>query len=369
MASTNDVYQQRIGRAQEEMAKRNIDYVFVTPSSDLTYMLGYPAHASERLTLLGVPREGRPFVVAPELEAVRLSDRQDLVDIHPWPETESPIALVGRLVEVGEGSTVAVNDQTWAGFLLKLQAELDESRFESGNAILRELRMVKDQDEIANIREASRRTDLAWEKFAAETTFTGKTERQLAETLQGYLSAEGLSIPTFLIAGSGPNSASPHYMTGNRMVQQGEPVLFDFGARWNHYTSDITRMVHVGEPSDEYRKVYDIVLQANTAVREQVRPGMACEEVDKIARDVITEAGYGEQFIHRVGHGLGLDGHEEPYMVGGNTMPLRAGMVFSDEPGIYLADNFGVRIEDILVVTEEGNESFNSTSRELRIVE
>ncbi len=367
--SENDVYRDRIQRAQQEMAARDVDYLFVTPSSDLIYLLGYPAHLSERLTLLGIPQAGEPFVVAPELEAVRLDNRKDLVDVHAWAETESPIALVGRLVEAGEGSTVVVSDQTWASFLLKLQSELDESKFESANEILRELRMIKDEAEIANIREASQRTERAWERFVESTTFEGKTERELGDALANELVAEGLSVPTFMLVGTGAHSASPHHITGETVVKSGDAIVFDFGARYNHYTSDITRMVHVGEPPEEYRQVYDIVLQANTAVREQVVPGMACERVDEIAREIITEAGYGEFFIHRVGHGLGLDAHEEPYMVGGNTMPLRPGMVFSDEPGIYLEGKFGVRIEDILVVTEDGNESFNATSRELRIVE
>lgn len=365
---SSDVFRSRIRRAQEEMRERGVDYLFVTPSSDLIYLLGYPAHASERLTLLGIPQDGEPFVVAPELEAVRLQDRADLVDVHAWKETESPIALVGQLVEGAEGATISVNDQTWAGFLLSLQRELDDSRFVSANDILRELRMIKDDEEIANLRHASAATDRAWERFVEETTFAGKTETELGRILGGYLEDEGLSAASFMIAASGPNSASPHYITGERVAREGEPVLFDFGARWNHYTSDVTRMVHVGQPSEEYKKVYEIVLQANEAVRQQAKPGMPCEDVDKIARDVITGAGYGDYFIHRVGHGLGLDTHEEPYMVGGNTLPLRPGMTFSDEPGIYLQGKFGVRIEDLLLVTEGGAESLNSASRELSIV-
>ena len=368
MSDAGQIYAERIKRVQTEMAKRDVDYVFVTPSSDLIYLLGYAAHASERLTLLGIPSDGEPFIVVPQLEAMRLDDRRDLLDIHVWTETESPIKLVAQLVEGGRELKIAVNDQTWAGFLLGLQDEIDAERWQSANEILRELRMVKDAHEIELLRTASRLTDEAWEEFVATTKFAGRTEIEVGRDLHRLLTEKGLEV-SFLIAASGPNSASPHYITGERVIQEGEPVLFDFGGRWQHYTSDVTRMVHVGEPSDEYRKVYDIVLRANRAVLEGVKPGMPCEDVDKLARDVITEAGYGEYFIHRVGHGLGLDGHEEPYMVAGNTTPLQVGMTFSDEPGIYLEGKFGVRIEDLLVVTEDGAESLNNASRDIVIVE
>ena len=367
MTNADQIYRLRIERVQAEMANRDVDFLFVTPSSDLIYLLGYAAHASERLTLLGIPSDGEPFIVAPQLEAMRLASRRELLDIHVWTETESPIALVGRLVEGGQAATIAVNDQTWSGFLLGLQDEIDADRWQSATGILRELRMVKDEHEIALLRHASEATDEAWQEFVETTSFAGRTEIDVGKDLSRLLTERGLET-SFLISASGPNSASPHYITGERVIQEGEPVLFDFGGRWEHYTSDVTRMVHVGEPSDEYREVYEIVLRANRAVLDGVRPGMPCEDVDKLARDVITAAGHGEHFIHRVGHGLGLDTHEEPYMVGGNTTPLKPGVTFSDEPGIYLEGKFGVRIEDLLVVTEDGAESLNHAPRDIVIV-
>ena len=363
----SSVFRSRIERTQAEMERQGIDYLFVTPSSDLIYMLGYPAHSSERLTLLGVPQDGEPFVVVPTLEAVWLSDRRDIVDIHAWEETDSPTALVARLVE-GAGS-IAVSDQTWAGFLIKLQDEIPDARFVSGTQVLRELRMIKDDEEIENIRIASAKTDAAWEEFVASETITGMTETQAGDRLAGLMAAQGLPRPTFLIVGSGPNSASPHYITGDRVIANGDAVVFDFGARWNHYTSDLTRTVYVGEPTEEYVTVYNTVLAANRAAVAAVKPGVECQEIDRAARTVIDDAGYGEYFIHRVGHGLGLDGHEEPYMVEGNDLSLRVGMVFSDEPGIYIPGHFGVRIEDILVCTEDGAESFNHCNRELTVME
>lgn len=368
-SSDNSVFRSRIQRAQQEMERQGVDFLFVAPSSDLIYLLGYPAHTSERLTLMGVPRDGEPFVVVPTLEAVRLEDRKDIVDIHAWDETESPTQLVAQLVEYAEGAAIAVGDQMWAGFLIKFLDEMPDARFLSATPVLRELRMIKDEQEIENIRIASAKTDAAWEQFVATRKLSGMTERQAGEKLAGFMAEQGLPRMTFMIVGSGPNSASPHYMTGDRVIQEGDAVVFDFGAPWNHYTSDLTRTVFVGEPTDEYRKVYNIVLEANRAAFAAVKPGVACQEIDRAARKVIEDAGYGEYFIHRVGHGLGIDGHEEPYMVEGNTLPLRPGMVFSDEPGIYIPGKFGVRIEDILVCTEDGAESFNHTSRELITME
>jgi D-alanyl-D-alanine dipeptidase len=367
-ASENAVYAKRLERAQAEMERQGVEFLFVTPSSDLIYLLGYPAHSSERMTLLGIPRDGRPFVVAPTLEAPRLENRRDIVDVHPWEETESPSELTARIVEGAEGASIGINDQTWSVFLLRLQQALPDSSFLSGTGVLRELRMIKDEQEIEYLRYVGGKTDTAWEKFVAGETLSGKTEQEAGAKLAEYLAAEGLPYPAFLIVGSGPGSASPHYLTSDRVIQEGDSVVFDFGSTWHHYHSDITRTVHVGEPSQEYRHVYDVVLRANEAAKAAVKPGVPCEDIDKAARAVIDAAGYGEYFIHRVGHGLGLDGHEEPYMVSGNDLPLRPGMVFSDEPGIYIPDRFGVRIEDILLCTEDGYESFNHARRDLVVM-
>lgn len=369
MTSENTILAKRLERAQAEMALHGVDELFVTPSSDLVYLLGYPAHSSERLTLLGVPREGRPFVVVPRLEAVRLDGRRDIVDIHPWDETDSPSDLVASLVGDATGKVIAVSDQTFSVFLLRLQSALSGASWAPGAGVIGALRVIKDEAELAALREAGRLTDAAWMRFVESTRLAGMTELQAAEKLAQHLADEGLPKPGFLIVGSGPGSASPHHMTGERVIQQGDSVVFDFGSVWDHYYSDITRTVHVGEPSEEYRRVYETVLQANAAAKAAVRPGVACEAVDKAARDIIEAAGYGEFFIHRTGHGLGLDVHEEPYMVTGNSTPLQPGMVFSDEPGIYIPGKFGVRIEDILVCTQDGYESLNNAPRDLVVMD
>jgi Xaa-Pro aminopeptidase len=367
-APTAELYLERHARARAEMTRQGVDVLFVTPSSDLLYLLGYPAHASERLTLLGIPRDGAPFVVVPRLEAPRLDAWRERIDLHIWDETESPYALVAQLVEGAAGRRIGISDHARAIVLLRLLELLPEAKFHSATPVLRELRMCKDAWEIEQLRIASERTDAVWEQFIASSTLAGRTERAVAEEITTLLRAQGLSAPSFLIVASGPGSASPHYMTSERVIQRGDAVVFDFGARWNYYTSDLTRTVYVGEPSAEYRRAYEVVLRANQAAFEAVRPGAACEAIDRAARDVIEAAGYGEYFIHRLGHGLGLDGHEEPYLVGGNDLPLRAGMVFSDEPGVYLPGRFGIRIEDTVVCREDGAERLNHCRRELTIM-
>lgn len=368
MSNANAIYAARMERAREVMAKRGIDHLFITPSSDLTYMLGYPAHSSERLTLLCVPREGEAFAVAPDLEAMRLQSRSDLLDVHAWGETQSPTELVARLLEGGQGAKIAIGDQTWAIFLLRLQDALPDSSFVSGNDVIRDLRITKDAHEIEIMRRASAYTDAAWQEFVATCSMAGRTELDVAADLNRLMLAHGMDTEGFCIIGSGPASASPHHMTSERVIQPGDSVVCDFGALLEHYYSDMTRTVHVGEPSDEYRNVYETVLQANRAALAAAGPGVACQDIDRAARAVITDAGYGEYFIHRVGHGLGLDVHEDPYMVEGNTLKLRPGMVFSDEPGIYIPGRFGVRIEDILVCTETGADSFNHAPRDLVVM-
>jgi len=228
--------------------------------------------------------------------------------------------------------------------------------------------MQKDAHEIELMREVSRRTDEAWAEFVEGGPISGLTESQAMERLQALMHKRGLA-GGFGICASGPNSASPHYHTGDRVIQQGDVVIFDWGGTLEGYHSDITRTVVVGEPTDEYRRVYEIVLRANQATLDAVKPGVPCERLDQVARTIITEAGYGPQFLPRVGRGLGLDVHEEPYLVGGNQMPLAAGMVFSDEPGIYLEGNFGVRIEDAVVCTDEGGVRLNEASRAITVMD
>ncbi len=360
------VHAERMERAQAELARQGVDLLVAGASSDLRYLTGYAGHTSERLSLLLLPRQGEPAYVVPALEAPGLARQRDLFAVHPWEETQDPAALVAELARGMGAATVAVGDQLWSVFLLRLQAALPGARWVEAGPVLRPLRMVKDGREIELLREAARRTDDAWEEFITQP-LAGQTERQALDRLLALTHARGLG-PGFGLCASGPHSASPHHQTGDRVIEPGDAVVFDWGGTLEGYCSDVTRTVAAGEPSAEFRRVYGVVLDANEAALTAVRPGAPCEDVDLAARAVIEDAGYGPFFIHRVGHGLGLDIHEEPYLVGGNDLPLASGMVFSDEPGIYLEGRFGVRIEDAVVCTDDGGVRLNEATRELTVV-
>ncbi len=356
----------RLRRAQAEMGHQGIDWLAVGPSADLRYLLGTEGHLSERLSLLLLPREGDPAYVVAGLEAPLLEPLRDRLEIHAWEETEDPAALVAAVVRDGPGGatpTVAVADELPGVFLLRLQAALPGAAWREGGLLLRPLRSVKDGREIALLREAARRTDAAWEDFIARP-LSGQTEMQALARLLELTHATGLE-PGFGHCSSGPLTASPHYAGGDRAIGPGDVVVFDWGGRLEGYHSDVTRTVVVGEPEPEFVRAYEATLAANEAALRAVAPGVACEAIDLAARAVLEDAGYGEFFIHRVGHGLGLSIHEEPYLVTGNTLPLAAGMVFSDEPGVYLPGRWGIRIEDAVLCTDTGGERLNEAPREL----
>jgi D-alanyl-D-alanine dipeptidase len=229
------------------------------------------------------------------------------------------------------------------------------------------LRAVKDDEELERMAAAGAAADAAFEEIAT-SRFSGRTEAEIAAELARLLLAHGHERAEFTIVASGPNGANPHHEESDRVVEEGDMVVMDFGGMKDGYGSDTTRTVHVGEPTEEEAEVYEVVRRAQQAGFEAVRPGAACQDVDRAARGVIAEAGYGEQFIHRTGHGIGLTVHEPPYIIEGETRPIEPGMCFSIEPGIYLPGRFGVRIEDIVAATAGGGRRLNDTSRELRIV-
>ncbi len=369
MSTTTDppVYRDRLSRAQAAMRGAGIDVLLVGPSADLRYLTGIDAHLSERLNLLVVPAEGEVGFVVPRLEAPNVASHASILTLHVWDETDAPAELAARVVG-GDASVAAVGDHLYSVFLLRLQTALPGTRWEPSGPLLRDLRMHKDATELDALREAARQTDAAWAEFLEGGPISGLTEREAMDRLMALTTKRGLATG-FGICASGPNSASPHYHTGERVIEEGDSVVFDWGGVHQGYHSDMTRTVFVGQPTEEYRRVYETVRTANEAAFAAVRPGVACDEVDRAARDVITAAGYGDHFIHRLGHGLGLDVHEEPYLISGNRLPLAAGMVFSDEPGIYLAGNLGVRIEDTVVCTETGAERVNGAPRDLTVMD
>lgn len=355
---------QRIDRLRERLRAEGVDLLILGPSADLFYLTGFDAHLSERLNLLVVPAESRASLVVPALEAPLIGDARSLAEVHTWADHEDPYALAARVIGAVDGKRVAVGNQLWSAFLLRLQQHLPNGAWREAAPVMRSLRMVKDDVEIALMAEVSRLTDEAWEEFITGSPLTGLTEQEALARLTDLTAKRGIS-KIWGICASGPNAASPHHATGTREIRKGDAVLFDWGGQRDGYQSDVTRTVFVGEPDEEFRTVYDIVLRANQATLDAVRPGVPLQELDRAARTLISDAGYGESFIHRVGHGLGLEIHEEPYLVEGNTLALEAGMVFSDEPGIYLEGRFGIRIEDTVVCTSEGGMRLNHATRQL----
>ncbi len=357
---------ERIFRAQKSLVDAGIDVLLVTPGPDLRYLTGYDAIPLERLTCLVLPAQGDPSVVVPALEkpAAQASPLGTTgIELHDWQETDDPIALVAGLV--AGVRVVALDDHMWAEKVLRFRAAMPDAEQVVAGSVLHELRMRKTPDEVAALREVGAAIDRVHTRIG-EWLRPGRTERAVGKDIADAILAEGHVRVDFVIVGSGPNSASPHHELSDRIIQSGEPVVIDIGGtNAAGYCSDSTRTYVMGQAPEEFATYYEVLRQAQIAACEHVRPGVTAESVDAVARQIITDAGYGPQFMHRTGHGIGLETHEEPYIVSGNTRALEPGMAFSVEPGIYLAGKHGARIEDIVVVTDDGVERLNVTTRDL----
>jgi Xaa-Pro aminopeptidase len=353
-------YAGRVVRLQEAMAEAGVDVTLLSVGADLPYFTGYEAMPSERLTVLVVPDAGGPVLFVPDLEAPRVDPGE--FNLRAWGETEDPVALAAG---AATPSRVAVGDQMWSVFLTRFLKEWAGAEWLPVSRLTRELRMRKEEGEIDLLRRAAHAVDRVMARIPTDVRFSGRTEREVSRDLATLTVEEGHDSAEFGIVASGPNGASPHHHGGGRVIEEGDVVVCDFGGRLGGYYSDSTRTFVVGTPRAEQTEVHAVVDTANQAGRDAVAPGIPCEEIDRAARKVIEEAGYGEFFIHRTGHGIGLEVHEHPYMVEGNDRPLQPGMTFSVEPGIYLPGSFGVRVEDIVVCTEDGVDSLNESSRSL----
>ena len=368
MTHTTDALAARMHAVRMAMERLGIDTLLLSTGADLPWLTGYTAMPLERLTMLVLPLVGDPVLVVPRLEAARVEPHPELFSVRPWDETQNPVEIVTGVV----GRTrrrLAIGDRTWATFLLALQRELPRSTWTTASRVIGPLRAVKDDEEVAALRRAAAAADrVAAALITGHIPLVGRTEAEVSRELGERLVEEGHDSVNFAIVGSGPNSASPHHHPGPRTIQAGEAVVCDFGGTMAGYCSDITRTVFTGDPPNEFRDLYAVLAGAQAAAVDAARVGTRCEDVDGVARDLISDAGFGRHFIHRTGHGIGLEEHEDPYLVSGNRDPLVAGHAFSVEPGIYLDGHWGARIEDIVVATEAGPDPLNRADHALAVV-
>lgn len=366
---TEQDYAARMTRAARDAAQTGLAGLLVTPGPDLVWLCGYrPTAVTERLTLLVVTPGSEPRLLVPALECpdAEAAPGAGAVRISDWRDGQDPYAAAtGLLLPNGR---YGVSDVTWALHLLGLQEALPLTTYRPLSVVLPMLRAVKDEHEVARLAAAGAAADAAYEEILS-VRFSGRRERDVAADLADLLRRYGHSQVDFTVVGSGPNGANPHHEAGDRVIEHGDTVVLDFGGLRDGYGSDTTRTVHVGDPTEEERRVHDLVRTAQQAAFEAVAPGVACQEIDRRARRVIEDAGYGEYFVHRTGHGIGVTTHEPPYMIEGEETPLVPGMCFSIEPGVYLPNRFGVRIEDIVTCTADGGRRLNSTDHAMAIVE
>jgi Xaa-Pro aminopeptidase len=377
---TTAAFGARLDAARVALRSNGAGALLLGLGADLRYLTGYSAHALERLTMLVLPRDGRAALVAPRLETMAAASSAagsaGLVDVRAWDETDDPYRLVAEHLggAAPVGARLLVDAGLPARHLLAIQRALPGREIGLADAVLRELRMVKDPAEIELLRRAAHAADRVVADIAAGR-LVGRTERDVSREVRERLVGAGHEAASFAIVGSGPNGASPHHEAGDRVIRKGDPIVLDIGGTLGGYGSDITRMLWVtggdaaAGPTPEFLEVFQLVRRAHAAATAAVRPGAGCGALDEVARRVIRDGGYGDAFIHRLGHGIGLEAHEEPYLVAGNALKLRAGHAFSIEPGIYLDGRFGVRIEDIVVCTDDGPDVLNEAGHELLVVD
>lgn len=365
---------QRMATVRRRMGELGLDALLLSLGADLPWLVGYQAMPLERLTMCVVPADSEATLVVPALEAPRVLADEALFGIRAWAEAEDPVGIVAGLV--GSRRCLAASDRTWASFVLALQSALPAARWCAASVLTSPLRAVKDPYEVAALRAAGSAADRVADALqGGEIPLVGRSEAEVSAELGARLRAEGHQAVNFAIVGAGLDSASPHHEPGPRRIGPGEVVVCDFGGKLAigegepGYCSDITRTVVTGAPPPEVTETYEVLLAAQSAAVRAATVGRSGAAIDATARAVITAAGYGEHFIHRTGHGIGLEEHEEPYMVVGNETALVAGNAFSVEPGIYLPGRWGMRLEDIVVATEAGPVSLNNADHRLVVVE
>jgi Xaa-Pro aminopeptidase len=359
----------RMSRVVNSAVEKGLAGVIVAPGPDLIWLLGYrPTAITERLTMLVLSPNNEPTLLVPVLERPDAEAAQGVggVSLVTWEDGTNPYEVASGLLR--PDGEFGISDSAWAMHLLGLQRVLPHASYRSLTESLPMMRAVKDNNELMRLAAAGAAADSAYGEIV-QRRFAGRREADVAADLADLLREFGHEQVDFTIVGSGPNGANPHHEAGDRLIGPGDAVVLDFGGLRFGYGSDTTRTACVGEPTAQIREVHEVVRLAQQAGVDAVRPGVSCQEIDRAARSIIRDAGYGEQFIHRTGHGIGVTTHEPPYIVEGEEQPLVPGICFSIEPGIYLAGRFGVRIEDIVTVTADGCQRLNNTDHGLRVVE
>ena len=359
---------ERVERARARLHETGVHALVVAPGSDLRYLTGYDALPLERPTLLLLRRDAAPAVVAPRLERARVLEEVLLTDVEvvTYGEHDDALALAGDLIGGAPDDVIAVGDRMWTSFTLGLQEVLPGRRWTRASKVIAPDREVKDPEELRRLRAVAAAIDDVHRRVPGVLR-AGRTEREVADDLAAMI-REGHDEVSFVIVAAGPNSASPHHEPGSRPIEHGDVVVVDIGGVLDGYCSDMTRTYAVGSAPTDFVGHYAALVQAQSAATAAVRPGVRAGDVDAAARDVLVRAGLGDAFVHRTGHGIGLETHEEPWILGGSSVELVPGMTFSVEPGFYLDGRFGARIEDIVAVTEEGVEVLNVVPRDLVVV-
>jgi Xaa-Pro aminopeptidase len=367
------MFEQRIDRVRSAMADQGVDALLLSVGPDLPWLIGYEAMPLERLTMLVVRADGPATLVIPQFEVPRVVARPDVFDIAGWTETEDPVAIVADLA-AGAGMA-AIGDHTWSRFLVALQQAMTGTDWMSAGSVTGALRAVKEPHEVDRLQAAASGVDrVATALQSGEIPLIGRTEADVSAELGRRILAEGHAVVNFAIVAAGENAASPHHHAGSRVIQPDEVVLCDFGGTTVEpdgqpgYCSDITRCVYTGEPPAEFAEAYAALQDAQARAVQAATVGSAAESVDKVARDRLAEADLDQWFLHRLGHGIGVEAHEDPYLVAGNDVPLDAGNAFSVEPGFYIEGRWGARIEDIVVATDDGPRPLNTVSHDLAVV-
>jgi Xaa-Pro aminopeptidase len=357
----------RIKKLQGRMLLNGVDLAAISPTSNMRYLLGFSPYADERLCVLLISADQVSMIV-PGLNAEEIA-AHTAVQLIPWKDSDGPLnALKQARAKFGKPGTLSVDSAMRADSLLYLLLELNPERTIPVDELISPLRLIKTADEIATLAASAALADKAIQA-AVDHCNPGVTEKEVAWMAESTFVMNGAEEVCFTLVASGPNGAFPHHRSQDRKLQKGDTIIIDIGASFNGYKSDITRVVHLGEPDAEVLHVHDAVKKANENAMSSVKPGVTAESIDAIARNYLEETGYGEAFVHRTGHGIGLDVHEAPWIMAGNQTILKTGMTFSIEPGVYLTGKFGVRVEDIVVVTDTGVRNFTGFDNSLVIKE